>query len=313
MKRKTASLDYPVIADKLGHATLVGMGESTHGTHEFFEAKAEIFKLLVRDHGFNTLFFESVDDTCKALHKYIATGDGDPEALVKGLFYFYRSYEILDLIKWLRSNYEANPVRIVGIDERKHVNDYVDYTFDKMNLRDRRMAEVIKRHIAKYPDTKGMIWAHDTHIAAYVNAPLRLDKYKPMGRHLRRWYKNDYYNASLLFGSGTFRAALIEESGTSDNSNLVAHATPQLTDDFWEYKFMQHIHEPAFIERSQYDALITPHEIRKKRTLGWGVKQSEINNAFIWFDLYHAYDAILFLPEAAASHYLDDPGSSSSR
>lgn len=311
MERKTTALNYPLIADKLGYATLVGMGESTHGTHEFFEAKAEIFKMLVKNRDFNTLFFESVDDKCEALDRYVATGDGDPEALVRGLFYFYRSYEILDLVKWLRSNYETNPVRIVGIDERKYVDDYTDYTFDKMNLRDRRMAEVVKRNIAKYPDTKGVIWAHDTHVAAYVNAPLRLDQYKPMGRHLRRWYKNNYYNVSLLFGSGRFSAALIEESGASNNSNLVTHATPPLTDDFWEYKFTQHVHEPAFIERSQYGALALPHEIRKKRSLGWGVKQSEVNNAFIWFDLYHAYDAVLFFPHATASHRLDDQGPSS--
>lgn len=305
MKPQTGSLDYSAIADKLSRATLVGMGESTHGAHEFFKAKAEIFKLLVKHHGFNTLFFESIDDSCEVLNGYVATGNGDPEALVKRLFYFYRSHEVLDLIKWLRRNYKTHPVRIVGLDERKYVNDYTDYTFEKMDLRDKRMAEVVRCYVTGRPTVKAMIWAHDTHIATYINAPLRLDQYKPMGRHLRRWYKKDYYNVSLLFGSGTFSAALIEEFGASDNSSLAIHTAPPLTDDFWEHKFMQQIHEPTFIERSQYGVLAAPHEIHKKRSLGWGVKQSEISDAFTWFDLYHAYDAVLFFPQATASHCLE--------
>lgn len=37
---------------------LVGLGESSHGTHEFFYNKFEIFKQLVKKHGFNTMLFE---------------------------------------------------------------------------------------------------------------------------------------------------------------------------------------------------------------------------------------------------------------
>lgn len=44
------------IAAVLGGAKVVGLGESTHGTHEFFVAKSEIIKSLVCEHGFNTLF-----------------------------------------------------------------------------------------------------------------------------------------------------------------------------------------------------------------------------------------------------------------
>jgi hypothetical protein len=47
MKQLSQRLDYASMAQKLGTASIVGFGESTHGTHEFFQTKTEIFKALV--------------------------------------------------------------------------------------------------------------------------------------------------------------------------------------------------------------------------------------------------------------------------
>jgi erythromycin esterase len=38
---------------------VIGMGESTHGTHEFSTMRFRMFKFLVENHGFNTFFFRS--------------------------------------------------------------------------------------------------------------------------------------------------------------------------------------------------------------------------------------------------------------
>lgn len=301
------SLDYSTIAQRVGGVSLVGMGESTHGTHEFFETKAEVFKLLITDYGFDTLFFESVDDHCDSLSAYLETGDGDLEGLVNNLFYFYRSHEVLDLFNWLRDHYDEHPVRVVGIDERKYVDDYTNnYDLGKMNLRDKRMALVIKRHMGDNPNSKAMIWAHDTHVAAYVNAPFSYkEQFAPMGRHLRRWYKKDYYNVAQLFGLGEFSAELINEMDNSEKGNLISISVPPVPNDFWEYKLSEQINHPAFIEGPTFDGIAEPHEIHKKRALGWGVKEAEIDDGFIWIDMYHAFDALTFFPHATASHRLE--------
>ena len=52
-------------AEMLSKAKLVGLGESTHGTHEFFNFKSELFRQLVTDHGFNTLLFEDSQKACR--------------------------------------------------------------------------------------------------------------------------------------------------------------------------------------------------------------------------------------------------------
>lgn len=255
-------LDYPRIAKQLSSHRLVGIGESTHGTHEFFVTKAELFKLLVQHHGFNTLFFESIDDHCEAINQYLKTGEGDLKKLVGKLFYVWRTEEVLALFRWLRAHHREYPVTVIGLDERKHVDDYADdYSLEKMNLRDKRMALVIKRHLAGNPAAKAMIWAHDTHVAAYVNAPLWYkEQLAPMGRHLRRWYKKDYYNVAQLFGTGQFSAALIEESGKSDNRKLVTHTVPKIPEDFWEYRLLKLHSSPTFLEGPTFSGLTEPHE-----------------------------------------------------
>lgn len=301
-----ASLDYADIAKCAGAHWLVGVGESTHGTHEFFETKAAMFKLLVQKHGFNTFFFEAIDDHCEDINTYVRTGKGDLNKLVNRLFYVWRTHEVLALFAWMRANYEKHPITIVGLDERKYVDDYSDdYSLEKMNMRDKRMALVIKRYLTDYSEAKGMIWAHDTHVAAYGNAPLSYkEQIAPMGRHLRRWYKKDYYNIAQLFGSGTFSAALVEESGESDNRVLATHTVPETSQGFWEYRLFERYSKPVFLEGPTFDGLAQPHEIHEKRSLGWGVMHSAINDAYTWIDLHHAFNALVFFPHATASNPL---------
>ena len=50
--------DYQPLLKLVGDATLLLLGESTHGTHEFHKERAEITKLLKRDKGFNVFAIE---------------------------------------------------------------------------------------------------------------------------------------------------------------------------------------------------------------------------------------------------------------
>lgn len=42
----------------IGEAQVVLIGESTHGAHEFYRARAEITKRLISDHGFTAVCIE---------------------------------------------------------------------------------------------------------------------------------------------------------------------------------------------------------------------------------------------------------------
>lgn len=300
-------LDYEDIAGHMKKAKVVGIGESTHGTHDFFQTKVELSKILVEKYGFNTIFFESVDDVCEAINSYICSGSGDPVALVNRLFYVYRTYEVLELVQWLRAHYAKYPVEFVGLDEHKYIDDYaVDYSMNASNRRDRRMANVIRHYVSSKSHSKCLVWAHDFHVAAYINAPLsHKDQYAPMGRHLRRWFKKDYFCVCQLFGEGSFSSEIIDEqTGLSEKGQLHELSAPPLNQEFWEYRFQQKFNEPIYLAGPSFGGIAKPHEIHKVRSLGWGVKLSAINDVFTWVDLHHAYDAVLYYPKTTASHLI---------
>lgn len=307
---RTPQIDYSVIAERIGATSIVGFGESTHGAHEFFQTKVNVFKELVQHHGFNTFFLESLDDRCTEIDKYIQTGEGQPEHLVNNLFYFYRTREILDLVTWLHKQWSQYPVRFIGIDERRYVSDYASgYDSDKTNLRDERMALVVKNYVERNPGTKAMIWAHDTHVAAYIGSP----EWAPDTRHittgekLRSWFGGEYYSIAQLFGSGYFNAALIEESGAADSSKLVPHYARRVSKWFWENRFAKEISEPTFLEGPTFGGIASSSETLYKRALGWGVRRSVMHdqNNVTYVDIAKAFDAVVFFPKVTTNHLID--------
>jgi erythromycin esterase len=104
-----------------GQAAIVGLGEATHGTHEFFAVKARLLEYLVGHLGFTTFAMENGWDESRPLDSYLLTGQGDAQALLRQNSYgAWQTREVLDLLTWLRA-YNAAPshpaqVHFVGID-----------------------------------------------------------------------------------------------------------------------------------------------------------------------------------------------------
>jgi mono/diheme cytochrome c family protein len=112
--------DLRLLRHVVGRATVVGLGESTHGSHEQFGLKHRIVRFLVERMGFRTLAFEDDFASGVALDTYVVTGHGDPSELVASMSSpFWNSAEIIDLLRWLRSynvEHPNDPVRFLGTD-----------------------------------------------------------------------------------------------------------------------------------------------------------------------------------------------------
>ncbi|WP_323375775.1 erythromycin esterase family protein [Streptomyces alkaliterrae] len=109
---------------------VVGLGEATHGTSEFFRLKHRLLEFLVVEAGFTALAMEASVAASRAVDDYVRGGDGDAAALVAGLgFWTWRTEEVLALVEWMRShNRRVAPerhVRFVGIDAQ-HSGDAVE-------------------------------------------------------------------------------------------------------------------------------------------------------------------------------------------
>ncbi|GAA4520823.1 erythromycin esterase family protein [Nonomuraea ferruginea] len=98
---------------------VVGLGEATHGTREFFLLKHRLLRFLVEELGFTVLAMEASVSASEALDAYVLGGAGEPERLLADLgFWTWRTREMLAVVEWMREhNRTAEPkARFAGID-----------------------------------------------------------------------------------------------------------------------------------------------------------------------------------------------------
>lgn len=105
----------------IGRASLVGLGEETHGTHEFIAVKARLAKYLIANLGFTTFVMENNWGTSRLLDAYINGGIGiTTSVMYQSLFGSWLTQEYQALFEWMRA-YNANPahtpkIHFLGMD-----------------------------------------------------------------------------------------------------------------------------------------------------------------------------------------------------
>jgi erythromycin esterase len=107
----------------IGPAKIVGLGEATHGSRQFFTMKHRVFRYLVEEKGFTTFALEAPWSTGLVLNEYVLRGKGDPKKLMRQEFQssyrIWNTREYLDLLKWMRAHnvrHPGRPVQFMGED-----------------------------------------------------------------------------------------------------------------------------------------------------------------------------------------------------
>ena len=97
-----------VLDDLIGDARVVLIGESSHGTHEFYDARAEITKWLIENKGFNAVAAEADWPDAYRVNRYVRGlgEDSSPEEALRGFQRFpawmWRNTVVRDFVGWLR-------------------------------------------------------------------------------------------------------------------------------------------------------------------------------------------------------------------
>jgi erythromycin esterase-like protein len=97
-----------VLDELIGDARIVLIGESSHGTHEFYEARAEITKWLIEQKGFNAVAAEADWPDAYRVNRYVRGlgGDSSAEEALRGFERFpawmWRNVVVRDFAQWLR-------------------------------------------------------------------------------------------------------------------------------------------------------------------------------------------------------------------
>ncbi len=123
--RRVAALDpdLALVSRIVGNARLVGLGESTHGTREFFVAKHRLLAHLARDMGFDVFAIEANQLAVETLNAFVLGGPGTARDAMRVLFRVWNTEEMLGLVEWMRAHNDANPqrrVRFIGYDMQDH-------------------------------------------------------------------------------------------------------------------------------------------------------------------------------------------------
>jgi erythromycin esterase len=107
----------PVFHDR----KVLGMGEATHGTREFFLLKSRLFAYLAESCQFKLFGIEADYGRCMYINDFVLHGKGTIDSAVRNLSVrFWHSEELKDLIAWMRTYNSAKPdtakLRFYGFD-----------------------------------------------------------------------------------------------------------------------------------------------------------------------------------------------------
>jgi erythromycin esterase len=103
------------------NASIVGLGEETHGTHEFYNMKARLAEFLMSKMGFTTFVMENNWGSSELIDAYInGKSDDIADAMSQGLFESWQTQEYRSLLEWMRaynaSSAHTTKIHFLGMD-----------------------------------------------------------------------------------------------------------------------------------------------------------------------------------------------------
>lgn len=220
---------------------IIGMGEASHGQEEITKVRIKIFKELVKKCGYSVFILEDQYSCCEEINKYLQTGIGNPKKLLLHLAWFWWSYDMLKLVKWMRkyNKNNGNILEFHGIDIQSvcdgyhNTNDGIAKYVEKKFLengsvdqddwvvadgfRDRSMYGVFMK--IYNPKKKYFIYAHNYHISR--NDIVGSNNYKAgtqwegrdfngdekvkwLGCYLSKKFGNNYFSIGNIFTRGGY-------------------------------------------------------------------------------------------------------------
>lgn len=96
--------------EMIGDAPIVLLGEATHGTHEFYRARADITKRLIEERGFTAVCIEGDWPDAYRVNRFIrgTNDDTSAQSALAGFARFptwmWRNTDVVEFVTWLRAH-----------------------------------------------------------------------------------------------------------------------------------------------------------------------------------------------------------------
>jgi protein-L-isoaspartate(D-aspartate) O-methyltransferase len=138
------ALDDPAFGklfDRFAQARVVLLGEASHGTSEFYRARAAITRRLIEQHGFSIVAVEADWPDAASIDRYVRHKEPRPgidAAFQRFPTWMWRNTDVEDFVEWMRAHNEKRPAEqragFFGLDiynmnaSIRAVVDYLDKT-----------------------------------------------------------------------------------------------------------------------------------------------------------------------------------------
>ncbi|MFF7312596.1 erythromycin esterase family protein [Streptomyces sp. NPDC008137] len=199
--------DLDALGRMLKGAEVVGLGEATHGSRDFFRMKHRVFRYLVEEKGFRTFSLELPWSSGARIDQYVVQGKGKLKDIAReefqGSYRIWNNQDYIDLITWMRGynlHHPGDPVRFMGNDMGyagpelyARVIDYVSQKYPQLlapvtelyrGLAPTTDAGTFAEEYAKLPLTERRARAERTH---KVYALLRAQRQGPGDKQDHQW------------------------------------------------------------------------------------------------------------------------------
>lgn len=99
---------------------VIGIGENTHGAHEFFIFKHRMLELLIKEIGVKTIVIEADFAGTQLMNDFVVNGKGSAEKSIWSMGFTGTTQEFIDFANWIKTYNETqspeNKVRFYGCD-----------------------------------------------------------------------------------------------------------------------------------------------------------------------------------------------------
>nr|WP_322786269.1 erythromycin esterase family protein [Catelliglobosispora koreensis] len=100
------------LAEHIGKARIVMLGEASHGTHDYYAIRAQITRMLIAEHGFSFVAVEGDWPDCDRVNQAVL-GGGDTDAALHAFArwptWMWANSEVAAFCRWLRHWNETRP------------------------------------------------------------------------------------------------------------------------------------------------------------------------------------------------------------
>ncbi|HEY0313381.1 MAG TPA: protein-L-isoaspartate(D-aspartate) O-methyltransferase [Allosphingosinicella sp.] len=147
-----ADSGFGALFDRFADARVVLLGEASHGTSEFYRARAAITRRLIDAHGFNIVAVEADWPDAASVDRYVrhrGKREGEDAAFERFPTWMWRNEEVDAFIRWMRRHNKAQPYEAMagfyGLD-LYNLGGSIRAVVDFLEQADPEAARVARRH-----------------------------------------------------------------------------------------------------------------------------------------------------------------------